>query len=677
MKIRDKSGKWLNSKVFSETAAFFKKHGVYTFHIKKTLEYKNFWQEEKRRCVEGYEVGGVKITGKHYFYLNYCPIKRIVEGDVTVGKKKTKFFDFPDFWDTDYDYFWQLEIAENGISEKELIKLGLKERPKYLEGGKFISVGKARRKGFSYKDAAVALWYYTFIRQSLVLLCAFDKKYLYPKGIFTMCNYYSNFINEHTYFAKRRLVDRAADGYFKAGWVEEIDGKKIERGSFSEIMSITFADNPDAARGKDANLVIIEEAGEWPDFKHAYSAIEPTVRDGDITTGFLIQFGTGSSSGSSLDFEEVFYNPDGFNMQSFKNDWDDEAGAEENCGWYFPAYKNYVGFIDEQGNSDIEGSKAALLKKREQIRKTAKSPEDIKRHEIEWSWKPSESFQIISNNFFPVDDLKKQLGLCKTDKKLQGICGNISKNQFGQIEFTPDLDAKPLEYRDKRYDKSGTIQIWEKPKAGDIPFNLYVSGLDPYAEDLADYSESLGSFQIFKRYMAGEEIIDEIVCEYTGRPKNFKEYYDTILILLEWYGIIGNCLYENNINNFKTHCENRHRLYHLAKTPSILKSASNQNVNTYGLRIVGNAFSSVKSEIVTYVNNWLREENSDGVINVYKIKSIGLLQELISYNDTGNFDRFIAFALCLVRHIELIKKPVKSQDAYNKNKPFFENPLFI
>ncbi|MCL5460025.1 hypothetical protein M3M33_15420, partial [Loigolactobacillus coryniformis] len=84
----------------------------------------------------------------------------------------------------------------------------------------------------------------------LVLLCAFDKKYLYPKGIFTMVNYYSNFINEHTYFKKRRLVDKAADGYFKAGWREEIDGVTIEKGSFSEIMSITFADNPDAARGK-------------------------------------------------------------------------------------------------------------------------------------------------------------------------------------------------------------------------------------------------------------------------------------------------------------------------------------------------------------------------------------------------------------------------------------------
>lgn len=675
MRIRDKSGKWLNSKVFSETASYFKKYGYYTLALKGTLEYKNFWSEEKRRCVEGYEVGDTKITGKHYFYLNYCPIKRISEDAATKDKKKkTKFFDFPDFWDTDYDYFWQLEIAENGISEAELKKLRLQERPKYLEGGKFISVGKARRKGFSYKDAALALWYYTFVRESLVLLCAFDKKFLYPKGIFTMCNYYSNFVNEHTFFAKRRLVDRAADGYFKAGWVEEIDGKKIEKGSFSEIMSITFADNPDAARGKDANLVIIEEAGEWPNFKDAYAAIEPTVRDGDIITGFLVQFGTGSSSGNSLDFEECFYNPEGFNMQSFHNKWDEEAGADSQCGWYFPAYKNYVGFIDEQGNSLEEKAKEALSKKREQIKKSAKSPEDYMRHTVEWSWKPSESFQVISSNIFPIDDIKKQIGIIKTTGKLQGRCGKLYKDNIGKIRFEVDKDFKPLEYRDKRYDKSGAVQIWEDPEAV-IPYGLYTAGLDPYATDEADYSESLGSMFIYKRYKIGGTTYDFPVAEYTGRPASFKEYYDQCILLLEHYGIIGTCLYENNINNFKTHCENKSKLYLLAHTPSVLKSASNQSNNTYGLRVVGNSYSSVKNELITYINNWLREESADGVPNVYKIYSVGLLQELQSYNNKGNFDRFISFSLAIVQSIQLSKVSVSSTYK-RKEEPFFANPLF-
>lgn len=44
-----------------------------------TTEYTQFWEEEQRRCVDGYTADdGDYITGYNYFYLNYCPIGRIV-----------------------------------------------------------------------------------------------------------------------------------------------------------------------------------------------------------------------------------------------------------------------------------------------------------------------------------------------------------------------------------------------------------------------------------------------------------------------------------------------------------------------------------------------------------------------------------------------------------------------
>jgi len=180
---------------------------------------------------------------------------------------------------------------------------------------------------------------------------------------------------------------------------------------------------------------------------------------------------------------------------------------------------------------------------------------------------------------------------------------------------------------------------------------------------------------IYKRYKIGGTTYDFPVAEYTGRPASFKEYYDQCILLLEHYGIIGTCLYENNINNFKTHCENKSKLYLLAHTPSVLKSASNQSNNTYGLRVVGNSYSSVKNELITYINNWLREESADGVPNVYKIYSVGLLQELQSYNNKGNFDRFISFSLAIVQSIQLSKVSVSSTYK-RKEEPFFANPLF-
>jgi hypothetical protein len=115
----------------------------------------------------------------------------------------------------------------------------------------------------------------------------------------------------------------------------------------------------------------------------------------------------------------------------------------------------------------------------------------------------------------------------------------------------------------------------------------------------------------------------------------------------------------------------------LSRTPSIVKAASNQHTNTYGIRVVGNSYSSVKNELITYVNNWLREEYEDGKSNVYKIKSIGLLQELITYNSRGNFDRFISFSLALIRNIELTKIQPAFKDSYKRNgRDFFSSKLF-
>ena len=37
--------------------------------------YTEYWDEQLKRCREGYEVGGHKITGHHYSYLNFSEIQ--------------------------------------------------------------------------------------------------------------------------------------------------------------------------------------------------------------------------------------------------------------------------------------------------------------------------------------------------------------------------------------------------------------------------------------------------------------------------------------------------------------------------------------------------------------------------------------------------------------------------
>ncbi len=65
----------------------------------------------------------------------------------------------------------------------------------------------------------------------------------------------------------------------------------IEKGYKSQIIAVTFMNKPDAARGKDASLVFLEEAGTFENLKAAYWATRPTMEDGAFTTGMMVIFG--------------------------------------------------------------------------------------------------------------------------------------------------------------------------------------------------------------------------------------------------------------------------------------------------------------------------------------------------------------------------------------------------
>ena len=119
-----------NSDKFRSPAINFLNTGSYCNYPKGTTEYYNFWEEEATRCLEGYTADdGDYITGYNYFYLNYCPIQRIVyEKQIDGSTKRLRKTSFPDFYDYDYYFFQAVQEAE--------------------QLGKHLCVTKSRRKGY-------------------------------------------------------------------------------------------------------------------------------------------------------------------------------------------------------------------------------------------------------------------------------------------------------------------------------------------------------------------------------------------------------------------------------------------------------------------------------------------------------------------------------------------------
>jgi len=168
-----------NSDKFRGPALEYIRSGVYCSYPRGTTEYIKFWEEEQERCINGYTASdGDRITGYYYFYLNYCPILRIVNR-LTVDKdgkqhnKRGSELTFPDFYDYDYYYYNSVQLAE--------------------DEGKHLCVIKSRRKGYSYKGGSMACRNYYLIPNSKTYVYASNKQYLTEDGILTKAWEYMDF----------------------------------------------------------------------------------------------------------------------------------------------------------------------------------------------------------------------------------------------------------------------------------------------------------------------------------------------------------------------------------------------------------------------------------------------------------------------------------------------------
>lgn len=673
--VRNPEGIWINTEVFREEAKKFKRYGEYCPDPWGSPDWFAYWQEQRRRCRDGYTVGGVKITGDHYTYLNFCPIQKTED---QTKKKSKKVTDFPDFWDGDYNYFWVREIARHGIldplepdEEKreatlklddiaqafelkklfESLHLEVKIEVDYLTGGFNLIVGKSRRKGYSFKNAAVAVANYICRPKSVTMFGAYTKDYLYPKGIFTMAMSYINFISLNTPWSyPRDFINKPGQGHIKASTLEYRNGVAIEVGFQSEIIAQTFKDNPDAARGKDLYDLVFEESGAFGTpglLKDAYKASEDCVMDGAIKTGMITIFGTsGDMEGGTADYADMHSRPLAFGLLPFQNIWDEDA-EDSKCGFFHPIHWNMPGFYDEQGNSDTEGA----IKEEKAIRKVlidnGASSIDIQKRGQEKPFGPFEAFGTVSLNNFPVLELKKRLDyVTKNNIHLKkGTPVNLYYNsEKGKVVAEPILDGSAHPIWKMKPDDITKVQgcpvIYEYPS--EVPvLGAYKIGYDPYRQDKGT---SLSAIYVYKSVIIGERTKRVIVAEFVGRPNETDDCNQIARYFAELYNT--KIMHENEVTHVKDFFRRRKLLHLLAYQPDevIKKSVKNSRVN----RIFGcHMNEQLKDAGEKYIKDWLTDvldydEEGKPITVIDQIDSPGLLEELIAYHRKGNFDRVMA-----------------------------------
>lgn len=292
---------FVNTQTFRESALYFEKNGRYDDGVVGTIYNKDYWKTELDRCINGYSSGGVRISGYHYHYLNYCKIE-VVErtfGEIhkTLNKNAKVHGDrkemFPDFWDVDYEFFMAADIAEYGISIEEYKRLpiDLNINEGFLTGGHHLLWLKPRGVGASWKLSSMAERNYACIRTSKTYMLANDKTFLTEDGLWSKYLSMRDWqianaigLGKSSDFKKDR-----SNMHMEAS--REVNGQKV--GYKSEVIGVSLNNDWQKARGKRGKLLLWEEFGKFPNADKAWRVARRSVEQGNEVFGLMVGVGTG------------------------------------------------------------------------------------------------------------------------------------------------------------------------------------------------------------------------------------------------------------------------------------------------------------------------------------------------------------------------------------------------
>lgn len=454
--------------------------------------------------------------------------------------------------------------------------------------------------------------------------------------------------------SKKYTGSWATNSEIIAQYYKKTSGAKSEPvGSKSSIKHRSFNENSFAAQGTRPSILAIEEVGLVDNLEEIYGNTVDNLKDGNRKTGMLMMLGTGGDmEKGTIPSSKMFYEPEKYSILPFDDVWENAA---KKIAYFIPAYLSLNEFKDKQGNTDIDKAKASLINNRLKLRNSSGGSDALNK-EIQYKpLVPSEIFLSKSANVFPIAELRSRLSTIQAqnlyeyaEKKVDlifdhtvkyGVTYKINNNNEAISHFPYDGD-----------NREGTVVIYEFPIYDNdiVPEQLYIIGCDPFKDDTNE-GGSLASIYVMKTHRHPLHGHNQIVASYIGRPYLGKNQVNEILYKLSMFYGNAKIYFENNVGNVKDYFEKIKRLDLLASQPVTVfnrKASFNTGpVLTYGYQMSND---KVKWEAIQYLRAWLLEQREDNKRNIDHILDPGLIQELISFNMNGNYDRVMSLVGCII-----------------------------
>lgn len=609
---------------------------------RESAEYKPFFDFHRNICLNGAMMNGVFINPFLYWHLNIWHTEVDVIDER--GRISQKYAN-PLLRDNEWIVTNEIERAQQ--DKKGLVILGI------------------RRFAKSVLEASYIGWGATFDENSQNVIAGLNAPDI--KLITDKLDKGLNFLPEA--WRWQRVEDN-----WKNQVTLGIKTKSGERIPFSQILirNLDEGNNEEAIAGTKPRKLIIDEIGKG-NFLRGFQAAVP-----GFTTPYgwgcsPILTGTGGDMKRFMDAKSLMFDVDNFNFLTYNNEKD-----EKRVHGLFISYKYRMeakeestlgAFLEQPKGSDLHNVRMLVSNEEKAKQITEGNLERLKKagdrvaYLKEKMYYPMEVDDIFLNedtNIFDIEAAKRQKARLIGQERTGTPVILFHDGEKISHEFT---DKQPItNFPLKNSDlKDAPVVIYEFPLENP-PYGLYVAGVDPYRQGQAAYSTSLGSVYIYKRMhdITGEKYQDMFVASYCARPDKKETWEEQARLLIKYYNARTLC--ENDDISFIEYMKSKGDAHYLEKQPEWLKEVV---PGTTVKREYGVHRSADK--IRDYLHNCLKkymeaviyqEKNEDGdiikeVTGVSKIFDPVLLEEIIQYNDQGNFDRIIAAELAIAQALKM------------------------
>jgi hypothetical protein len=653
---------------------------------KSSQEYKPFFDFHKKLCLDGFMMDGVFINPFLYWHLNLWHTEVDVVDDR--GRIYQKYAN-PSLRDNEW-------LVTNEIDRAHAEKRGL------------VILG-IRRFAKSVLEASYIAWGATFDENSQNVIAGLNAPDI--KLITDKLDKGLNFLPE--YFRWQRVEDN-----WKNQVTLGIKTKGGERIPFSQILirNLDEGNNEEAIAGTKPRKLIIDEIGKGSFLRGLQAAVP------GFTTPFgwgcsPILTGTGGDMKKFMDAKSLMFDVSNYNFLTYNNEEDTrrvhglfisnkyrmEAKEDSTLGAYVNASKDSDLNNVQMLVSNEEKADKITNDNLERLKKAGDRIAYLK-EKMYYPQKVDDIFLNEDTNIFDIESAKRQkTRLLNNERTGTPVILFSDEGKIGH-EFTDRMPITnfPLKSTDA---KDAPIVVYEFP-IENPPYGLYVAGIDPYRQGQAKYSTSLGSVYIYKRMhdLTGEKYQDMFVASYCARPDKKETWEEQARLLIKYYNARALC--ENDDISFIEYMKSKGDSHYLEKQPQWLLEVI---PNTTVKREFGIHRSARK--VIDYLHTCLKrymedviysEKDEDGnitkeVSGVSKIFDPMLLEEIIQYNEEGNFDRIIAAELAIAQALKmdpilgkiggsnddrvksLYSKKLKSNKLFSSSKNMFntrQNKLF-